>query len=110
MSNKSSCIVRSRSPNIPTSLASANARRRRRDAATSDAADDILDDLKYHAAQAGTDYVGISKTITFLPEETSKIVSIVILDDVGSPVMEGLEQFEVYLRPVFKFMFRSLIG
>ena len=110
MSNKSSCIVRSRSPNIPTSLASANARRRRRDAATTDAADDILDDLKYHAAQAGTDYVGISKTITFLPEETSKIVSIVILDDVGSPVMEGLEQFEVYLRPVFKFMFRSLIG
>ena len=53
--------------------------------------------MKYHAAQAGTDYVGISKTITFLPEETSKIVSIVILDDVGSPVMEGLEQFEVYL-------------
>ena len=94
MSNESSCIVRSRSPNIPTSLASANSRRRR------DASDDILDDLKYHAAQAGTDYVGISKTITFLPEETSKIVSIVILDDVGSPVMEGLEQFEVYLRKV----------
>ena len=60
--------------------------------------------MKYHAAQAGTDYVGISKTITFLPEETSKIVSIVILDDVGSPVMEGLEQFEVYLRPDFKLM------
>ena len=53
--------------------------------------------MKYHAAQAGTDYVGISKTIHFEAEETEQTVSVVILDDVGSPVMEGLEQFEVYL-------------
>ena len=86
LSVPSSCIVRSRSPNIPTSLAS----RSRRET-------DILDDLKYHAAQAGTDYVGISKTIHFDAEETEQTVSVVILDDVGSPVMEGLEQFEVYL-------------
>ena len=98
LSNPSSCIVRSRSPNIPTSLASkADAARKRRATSADATADDILDDLEYHAAQAGTDYVGISKTITFESEETEKIVSIVILDDIGSPVMEGLEQFEVYL-------------
>ena len=73
-------------------LAPDSASRKRRETA-----DDILDNLKYHAAQAGTDYVGISKTVTFDSEETEKIVSIVILSDVGSPVMEGLEQFEVYL-------------
>lgn len=89
LTGESSVIVRSRSPNIPTSLASANRRRR--------SADDIIADLKYHAAEAGSDYVAISKVVTFEPEAVSATVTVTILDDLGNPVMEGLEQFELYL-------------
>lgn len=95
LSFESSVIVRSRSPNIPTSLASA---RKRRDVDRSDAsASDIIADLKYRAAEAGSDYVAISKIVNFGPEETVATVSVTILDDLGGPVMEGLEQFEIYL-------------
>ena len=99
LSIESSIIVRSRSPNIPTTLASyADPIRKRRETRTgSNPASDIIDDLKYRAAEAGSDYVAISKIVTFGPDETVATVSVTILDDLGSPVMEGLEQFEVYL-------------
>ena len=99
LSIESSIIVRSRSPNIPTTLASyADPIRKRRETRTgSNPASDIIDDLKYRAAEAGSDYVAISKIVTFAPDETVATVSVTILDDLGSPVMEGLEQFEVYL-------------
>jgi len=101
LSIESSVIVRSRSPNIPTSLASMSSEDRRRRRYAEDRADqstsDIIADLKYRAADAGTDYVAISKIVTFGPDETSATVSVTILDDLGSPVMEGLEQFEIYL-------------
>ncbi|CBY08706.1 unnamed protein product [Oikopleura dioica] len=58
---------------------------------------DIIADLKYHAAEAGSDYVAISKVVTFEPEAVSATVTVTILDDLGNPVMEGLEQFELYL-------------
>ena len=45
-------------------------------------------------ATAGTDYANTSGTLTFLPGETSKTISVVVF---GDTVMEGNESFVVSL-------------
>lgn len=53
---------------------------------------------KYMNNSANVDYVGISQTLEFAPGITMKNVKVVILDDLGNPVMEGLETFDLVLR------------
>lgn len=49
-------------------------------------------------AAAGEDYVGISKNLDFAPGITVQTIRINILDDLGQPVLEGPEKFELVLR------------
>lgn len=49
-------------------------------------------------AAAGEDYVGISKNLDFAPGISMQTVRITILDDLGQPVLEGPEKFELVLR------------
>lgn len=44
------------------------------------------------------DYVGISRNLDFAPGVTMQIFRVTILDDLGQPVLEGLEKFELVLR------------
>uniref|UniRef100_A0A4W4F1X1 Cadherin domain-containing protein n=1 Tax=Electrophorus electricus TaxID=8005 RepID=A0A4W4F1X1_ELEEL len=50
------------------------------------------------SAEAGVDYVGISKSLAFAPGVTMQTFRVAILDDLGQPVLEGLERFELVLR------------
>ncbi|XP_077984509.1 extracellular matrix protein 3-like [Glandiceps talaboti] len=50
------------------------------------------------SAIAGQDYNGISKNLDFAPGVTMQTVRIIILDDLGQPVLEGPETFELVLR------------
>ncbi|XP_021508034.1 FRAS1-related extracellular matrix protein 2 [Meriones unguiculatus] len=50
------------------------------------------------SADAGTDYVGISRNLDFAPGVNMQTVRVVILDDLGRPVLEGIEKFELVLR------------
>nr|XP_002119185.2 FRAS1-related extracellular matrix protein 2 [Ciona intestinalis] len=50
------------------------------------------------SARANEDYVGISQTLEFAPGITMQTVSVVILDDLGNPVLEGEETFDLVLR------------
>ncbi|XP_003799755.1 FRAS1-related extracellular matrix protein 2 [Otolemur garnettii] len=50
------------------------------------------------SADAGTDYVGISRNLDFAPGVNMQTVRVVILDDLGQPVLEGIEKFELVLR------------
>lgn len=47
---------------------------------------------------AGEDYVGISRNLDFAPGVTMQTIRVTILDDLGRPVLEGLEKFELALR------------
>lgn len=47
---------------------------------------------------AGTDYVGISRNLDFAPGVNMQTVRVVILDDLGRPILEGIEKFELVLR------------
>uniref|UniRef100_A0A8C6QSG7 FRAS1-related extracellular matrix protein 2 n=2 Tax=Nannospalax galili TaxID=1026970 RepID=A0A8C6QSG7_NANGA len=50
------------------------------------------------SAEAGTDYVGISRNLDFTPGVNMQTVRAVVLDDLGRPVLEGIERFELVLR------------
>lgn len=43
------------------------------------------------------DYVGISRTLEFAPGITMQKVKVAILDDLGGPVLEGPETFDLAL-------------
>lgn len=49
---------------------------------------------------ANEDYVGISETVDFAPTVSLQTVRVAILDDLGNPVLEGAETFELVLTMV----------
>ncbi|KAL7864007.1 hypothetical protein AOLI_G00154270 [Acnodon oligacanthus] len=49
------------------------------------------------SAQAGVDYVAVGRSVDFAPGVSVVTVKVLILDDVGGPVLEGAEQFQLVL-------------
>ncbi|XP_025961935.2 FRAS1-related extracellular matrix protein 3 [Dromaius novaehollandiae] len=49
------------------------------------------------SAEAGVDYVGISRNLDFTPGVNMQVFRVIILDDLGLPILEGAERFELVL-------------
>nr|XP_010952977.1 LOW QUALITY PROTEIN: FRAS1-related extracellular matrix protein 3 [Camelus bactrianus] len=49
------------------------------------------------SAEAGIDYVGISRNLNFAPGVHMQIFRVTILEDLGEPILEGPERFELFL-------------
>uniref|UniRef100_A0A8C2J4A4 FRAS1 related extracellular matrix 2b n=1 Tax=Cyprinus carpio TaxID=7962 RepID=A0A8C2J4A4_CYPCA len=58
------------------------------------------------SAEAGVDYVGISKNLDFSPGVNMQTFKVTILDDLGQPVLEGPEKFEL----VFRMPMNGILG
>ncbi|XP_056140915.1 FRAS1-related extracellular matrix protein 2a isoform X3 [Lampris incognitus] len=50
------------------------------------------------SADAGIDYVGISRNLDFAPGVSMQTLRVTVLDDLGKPELEGTEKFELVLR------------
>ncbi|CAB1418214.1 unnamed protein product [Pleuronectes platessa] len=50
------------------------------------------------SAEAGVDYVGISRNLDYAPGVSMQTFRVSILDDLGQPELEGTESFELVLR------------
>ncbi|KAF0038653.1 hypothetical protein F2P81_009137 [Scophthalmus maximus] len=50
------------------------------------------------SAEAGVDYVGISRNLDFAPGVGMQTFRVAVLDDLGQPELEGTESFELVLR------------
>ncbi|KAG7258339.1 hypothetical protein CRUP_003300, partial [Coryphaenoides rupestris] len=50
------------------------------------------------SAEAGIDYVGISRNLDFAPGVSEQTIRVTVLDDLGRPELEGVERFELVLR------------
>ncbi|KAM7374500.1 hypothetical protein PAMP_007153 [Pampus punctatissimus] len=50
------------------------------------------------SAEAGIDYVGISRNLDFAPGVSMQTFKVTILDDLGQPELEGTESFDLVLR------------
>ncbi|XP_060554877.1 FRAS1-related extracellular matrix protein 2-like isoform X2 [Ruditapes philippinarum] len=50
------------------------------------------------SAEASTDYIPVVRILDFAPGEMTETLSVTILDDLGHPVLEGSEKFELHLR------------
>uniref|UniRef100_A0A8C0F747 FRAS1 related extracellular matrix 3 n=1 Tax=Bubo bubo TaxID=30461 RepID=A0A8C0F747_BUBBB len=49
------------------------------------------------SAEAGFDYVGISRNLDFTPGVNMQVFRVIILDDLSQPILEGSEKFELVL-------------
>lgn len=54
--------------------------------------------IYFFVSSAGVDYVGISKNLDFAPGVNMQTIRVTILDDLGQPLLEGAEKFELILR------------